>query len=74
MFTPNHICGAGAAGGNPCVPDAYGIKNIMSTDNGNKYGRETFDAKEEYLFTPNIIFLLVVIFFIIVVIKRREFD
>jgi hypothetical protein len=23
IYTPNYICGAGAAGGNRCVPDAY---------------------------------------------------
>lgn len=30
MFTQQYKCGAGAAGGNPCVPDAYGIENFES--------------------------------------------
>ncbi len=32
MFTQGYKCGAGAAGGNPCVPDAYGIENFESGD------------------------------------------
>ncbi len=32
MFTQMYKCGAGAAGGNPCVPDAYGIENFESGD------------------------------------------
>lgn len=36
MFTPNYICGAGAAGGNRCVPDAYpaaySIENFNSSN------------------------------------------
>ena len=30
IYTPNYICGSGAAGGNRCVPDAYGIENFDS--------------------------------------------
>ena len=30
IYTPNNICGAGAAGGNRCRPDAYGIENFDS--------------------------------------------
>lgn len=32
IYTQPYRCGFGAAGGNPCVPDAYGIENFeMST-------------------------------------------
>jgi len=30
IYTPNYICGSGAAGGNRCVKDAYGIENFSS--------------------------------------------
>ena len=33
IFTNNYICGAGTAGGNRCVPDAYGIETFDSTCN-----------------------------------------
>jgi hypothetical protein len=32
IFTQMYKCGSGAAGGNPCVPDAYGIENFESGD------------------------------------------
>lgn len=38
MFTPRYMCGAGVAGGNRCVPDAYpkahSIENFESNCNG----------------------------------------
>lgn len=38
MFTPRYMCGAGAAGGNRCVPDAYpqaySIENFESNCRG----------------------------------------
>ncbi len=30
IFTQPYMCGFGAAGGNPCVKDAYGIENFES--------------------------------------------
>ncbi len=32
MFTQMYKCGAGAAGGNPCRPDAYGIEGFESNN------------------------------------------
>ena len=68
IFEQKNICGLGSAGGNPCVADAYGIKNIMRSD--NKYlGKETFNG-EENKFTENVIILLIIIFFLIIMIKQ----
>jgi len=35
IYTDPYKCGFGAAGGNPCRPDAYGIENFESEPNFN---------------------------------------
>ena len=58
IYTPNYICGAGAAGGNRCVRDAYNIDNlsnvnrfrnmdtnIKSNENSNNDIREYFNSE-----------------------------
>ncbi len=35
IFTSNYMCGAGAAGGNRCKKDAYGIENFETDDVDN---------------------------------------
>jgi hypothetical protein len=55
IFTPRYICGAGAAGGNRCVPDAY----------PQAYSIENFDSKSNCNgcnTTEFVIFLLIVLF------------
>ncbi len=37
IFTPNQICGFGAAGGNPCRPDAYGIEPFQCDETNCDY-------------------------------------
>jgi hypothetical protein len=32
LLKQNYICGAGVAGGNPCVRDAYGIENFDTSN------------------------------------------
>lgn len=70
IFTQNNICGLGTAGGNPCVPDAYGIQNYFENDSGYNNmadSREGFNYNNSsYFITPYIILVIVVIIFIIV--------
>ena len=55
LFSPNYICGAGAAGGNRCVKDAY----------PQAYQIETFDSNcVPCNITEFAIFLIVVLIFI----------
>jgi hypothetical protein len=56
IFTPRYICGAGAAGGNRCIPDAY----------PQAYSIENFNSDEcnSCNITNFVIFLLLVVIFI----------
>ena len=57
IFTQPYQCGFGAAGGNPCVPDAYGIEN--------------FEASPcNYYIVENSIFILIIIILIILFYKK----
>jgi hypothetical protein len=58
IYTDPYKCGFGAAGANPCVPDAYGIENFEASSNG------------EYGNTNNYIFLFIVILIIILFYKK----
>ena len=57
IFEQANICGAGAAGGNRCVPDAYpqayeidqklySNKNVNPSTNVNKFGLENFESND----------------------------
>jgi len=52
MFTPRYMCGAGAAGGNRCIPDALGYKSGIENFESNCNGCNT---------TEFIIFILLVL-------------
>ena len=68
IFAQNNICGLGAAGGNPCVPDAYGIKNILKDDSG-AFGKETFISNSNqygYFITPYIVLIIIILLLIII--------
>ena len=61
IYTDPYKCGFGAAGANPCVPDAYGIEN--------------FDASEmENNNTNNYIILLIIILIIILFYKNKKYN
>ena len=61
LLTPRYICGAGAAGGNRCVPDAY----------PQAYSIENFDSKSncngcnttEFIIFLLLVFLLIGLFY-----------
>lgn len=57
IYTQPYMCGFGAAGGNPCVKDAYNIKNGIENFESN-----TSNRFFEYLFYVLIILLLFMLF------------
>lgn len=83
LFTPNNICGAGAAGGNRCqkdaYPQAYSIATPTPTAATNPYGPiklvENFFSgtnKNSNNMTEYVIFVLLVIIFIGVLYSKNS--
>ena len=61
LFTQPYQCGFGTAGGNPCVPDTYGIENFDASPCNNNI-------------VENSIFLFIIIILIILFYKKYYKD